>query len=82
MLLTPRKSGWYLTVLSYILAAVYWYNINGSTWLHYVCVIGIPACMLATMILAIKFKCYDLWAAALFAFTSPLVVFGWAAPFF
>ncbi|MDO4686450.1 MAG: hypothetical protein Q4A92_07850 [Corynebacterium sp.] len=79
---TPRQIGWSLTILSYLLAAIYWYNLNGSTLLHYICVIGIPLCILTTITLAIKFKCYDLWAGALLSFTSPLVVFGWAAPFF
>lgn len=79
---TPRIIGWCLTVLSYILAFLFWSNLNGPAWLHYVTLVGIPICFLAIVFLAIKFKCYDLWAAALFSSTSLLVVVGWAAPYF
>ncbi|WJZ01965.1 hypothetical protein CFREI_03310 [Corynebacterium freiburgense] len=82
LLLTPRKIGWGLTALSYILPGFFWWNTEGYEWTHAVYVAIILLSVVVNIIFAIKFKYYDLWAGALFSLTSLFTIFWWHAPFF
>ncbi|MDO4687065.1 MAG: hypothetical protein Q4A92_11015 [Corynebacterium sp.] len=82
MLFTPRKIGWGLTGFSYLLAVLHWKNIDNDNMISDAMLFGIIAITLMNVVLAIKFKHYDLFAAATFTLTSLLVVFWWHGPFF
>lgn len=82
MRFTPRKIGWGITVFSYALAFLHWDFIDGSKPISDIIFFAIIIFAFIDIVLAFKFKYYDLFAAATFTLTSILVVFWWQGPFF
>lgn len=82
MIFTIRKTGWCIAFLSYVCAFLYWGVDTGEAFPSYILFLTTLVGTIIIVVLAIKSKCSDLWAAALIAAISFLIVPVWSAPFF
>lgn len=79
---TIRKTGWCIAFLSYVCAFLFWGVDTGEAFPSYILLLATLVGTIIIVVLAVKSKCYDLWAAAIIAAISFLIVPVWSAPFF